>query len=369
MMHNRCWHDWRATAAALMLALGLATAAQAEPPAPMLANAVSFIRSRQGADGAFGNQVQPRLQTSLAMLALLATVPVPPGDEDLRRLARGADYLEKNAANGCLGDPVYTTESHAVATLALLCTLEVLREPAQREPAAQALTRAVQWLERNQDRGASPQTQGGWKQMQGEQKANDRRATAWALMALYAARGSGLPVKESGLKRGVQFLLAAAKPADASVEQAGGFSVDADGLAVESMSAMGGWGLARSEPGSARQTLNRQWLVRHPPLWAGPNYFYANFFRTRALRFGDAAGTEFSRTQQRLAAQLRDQQVADGSFSCPPGEAQNSADMGPVFSTSLAVLILTAGSSPLPCDADHRVQPLFAAPEGPSRPR
>lgn len=340
----------------LFLPLAEVTAQTADP---VVANAVAYLRTRQNSDGSFGSTTQPRLQTSLAMLALMAA-SAPLSAADLKRVTEATAYLERNAATGGgLGDPVYSTESHAVATLALLCSLDHLQDAAVRENVCKRLTRALQWLERMQDRGSSAQTQGGWKQEQGETKTCDRRTTAWALLALHTAKATGLPVKDAALKRATLFLLAAGKPADAPAEQAGGFSVDADGLAVEAISAMGGWSLARYLPEDKRTGLAVQWLARHPPLWAGPNYFYANFFRTRALGMADSTGKESGRARQRLAVQIRDNQQSDGSVAFPPGEAQNFVDMGPVFSSAFAVLILRAGDSPLLFDLRTRMSPLF----------
>ena len=344
--------------AAVLLGEPLAPALAGEPDS-LIQNALAFIRSRQNADGSFGNQTQPHLQTGLAMLALLSSQAAL-SKEDAHCIEQAAAYLEKMAAtSGDLGDREYVTESHAVATLALLSAIEHLRAPELKLSVAAKVTRAVQWLERIQDRGTAPQIQGGWKMEGSEGRANDRRASAWALLALYAARQAGWPVKEAGFNRGVQYLLGSFKNPDAEARQVGGLSVDAEGMAVESISAMGGWFLARCQPGTERVEQNQQWLIRNPPGWTGPNYFSANFFRIRALKFGDRSRQEYERTRQRLRTQLADHRRADGAVDLPPGNAQNTLDMGPVFSTSLAVLIVNVDESRLSFDEDYRVTPLF----------
>ncbi len=327
--------------------------AQSEAGSPV-ANALSFIRSRQNAEGSFGSPVQPHLQTALAVLALCSANAALDA-KDLGAVEAAAAYLNKNvSADGNLGDRVFVTESHAMATLSLLAAMDHIRSPVQREAVARKQVRAVQWLERTQDRGSASQTQGGWKQEGSEGKANDRRATAWALLALSAARQAGLAVKDAGFSRAVPYMLSAFKDKDPNPNQAGGFSVDADGLAVESLSSMGGWVLDRFDDDRERLSQNLQWLNRHPPAWVGPNYFYANFFRVRTLKFGDGADKNFSKTLQRLSAQIKDNQLADGSVGFPPGEAQNSIDMGPVFSSAMAVLILNSADSRLFFDEDFK---------------
>jgi hypothetical protein len=354
----KSWRRLACLAAGLSLLAAPHASAQSAPDSPV-ANALTFIRGRQNADGSFGSAVQPHLQTALAILAL-CSVNATLDTNDLSAVEAATAYFDKTAeTGGGLGDRVYATESHAAAMLAMLAALDHIHAPGPREAVVRKLVRAVQWLERNQDRGTASQTQGGWKQEGSEGKANDRRATAWALMALSAARQAGLNVKEAGFSRAVPYMLSAFKDKDPGPNQAGGFSVDADGLAVESLSSMGGWVLARLDPEKERRVQNLQWLSRHAPAWVGPNYFYANFFRVRALKIGDGTGQDFAKTLQRLTAQVKDNQQADGSVGFPPGEAQNSIDMGPVFSSAMTVLILASPDSRLFFDETFKAGPRF----------
>jgi hypothetical protein len=105
--------------------------------------------------------------------------------------------------------------------------------------------------------------------------------------------------------------------------------------------------------------MNVAWLTRHPPAWTGPNYFYSGFFRLRALKFSEASAALNDEQSQRLFAQIADHQKADGSILIPPGNAQNTVSMGPVFSTALAILILNTAESRLAPDEDFRVVPNF----------
>ena len=355
------WRHGRALWVAAAMALGMAwagVAAQAQDDPPLL-NAVAYVRGHQNADGSFGGKAQPNLQTAAAMLALMSPGAVLT-DADRQQIERAAAWLEKAASSGGeLGDRVFVTESHALATLALLCSLDRIRAQGIREAVARRAAQGVQWLERTQDRGSASAMQGGWRMGGTESRANDRRATAWALLALYAARQAGLSVKDANLDRGVRYMLGAFKEKDPDPRQTGGFSVDAEGLAVEAMSAMGGWLLTQYGAGDESRAANQRWLAQHMPGWTGPNYFYANFFRARALKFGDRDGKEYRRTRDRLRTQIKDRQQPDGSVDFPPGSAQNDLDMGPVFSTSFAVLILNVDESRLFFDEDFRVRPLF----------
>jgi len=333
------------------------TATGDEQEANFLANARAFLRVQQLGDGSFGT-IQPRLQTALATLALLS-IQAPPCEEDRVRIERAASYLEKmGSLSGDLGDDVFRTESHALATTALLCSLEHVREPDLRARVAQKVYRAIRLTQQMQDRSSSSPGRGGWKMEGSKGTLNDRRASAWALLAYLAARSYGIPIERANVERGVQFMMGAFKEQTPEADQIGGFSVDAEGLAAVSISSMGGWVLARFGGSEKHRRLNLAWLARHPVEWTGPNYFYANFFRVRALRWS-APGEEFPRTMRRILSHIRDHQQSNGSVGFPPGEAQNMVMMGPVFSTALSILIVNVKHSRLPFDEDYRLEPRF----------
>ena len=74
----------------------------------------------------------------------------------------------------------------------------------------------------------------------------------------------------------------------------------------------------------------------------------------------DATALALYREQtHRLTTQIADHQKADGSILVPPGNAQNTVSMGPVFSTALAILILNTADSRLATDEDFRLPRRF----------
>jgi hypothetical protein len=295
----------------------------------------------------------------MAMLAVQSASD-PLADPDRVLVERAAAYLVAEAGQGGeTGDAEFSMESHALATTALLCALPDIRPPELRRQAAHTIRRALQHTRRLQDRSRSSRSRGGWKMAGREGRENDRRASAWALLSLYAATRYGIEVETSHFDRAVFFLLGSLKETADNPDQVGGLSVDTEGLAVASISAMGGWALARVRPDAVKLSANLAWLERHPPVWSGPNYFYANFFRIRALQYADPDGAEFNRTLRLLYLQIRDHQLPDGAVGFPPGNAQNTIAMGPVFSTSMAILILNAPNSRLVFDEDYRVRPMF----------
>ena len=324
----------------------------------LLDNALAFLRTQQNEDGSFG-AVQPHLQTAVATLAFLS-VESPPQGDDGRQIERAVAYLEKTSGpSGDLGDDLFRTESHAISATALMSGLEHVRDQELRARAAKKLYRAVRLLQQLQDRSSSSSSRGGWKMEGRKGSRNDRRASAWALLCYLAARKYGIEVRPANLERGVRFMVGAFKRQAKETDQIGGFSVDTEGLAVASISSMGGWVLARFDGREEDVRLNLAWLARHPIEWSGPNYFYTNFFRIRALKFSDPRGDQYRRAIQRLFTQIKDHQLPNGSVSLPPGNAQNTVAMGPVFSTAMSVLIVNAEHSRLVFDEDYRLRPRF----------
>ena len=327
---------------------------QAAPSDAALDAALKFLAAQQQADGSFGGP-QPHLKAAFAALAALST-----GERNTPGVAaRAVSYLAKDAAaSGFLGDEAFPVESHSVALTALICAHAGLPAEARAET-GERIQRGLRHLLQLQDRSSASASRGGWSMEAKAGRPNDRRATGWALLALRTARVHGLDVPQANLDRATNYLLGSFKAEADNASQVGGFSVDNEGLAVELMSALGGWVLVTSPAKPEWRKLNLTWLTQHPPAWTGPNYFYAGFFRLRALKLSDASAALRDEQSQRLFTQIADHQKADGSILLPPGDAQNAVSMGPVFSTSLAVLMLNAAESRLVPDEDYRVLPNF----------
>lgn len=356
---GRWWLLVLSTLIAGAMAAPAAETVPAEELNVMLTNARTFLRTRQDEQGAFGT-VQPHLQTGLAVLALLS-LDAELSEQDRQIVEQAVEYLVRSGSrSGDLGDDEYRTESHAIASLAALCALPRLPESELRTQVAERVYRAFRMTQRMQDRSSSGASSGGWKMEGFKGRGNDRRASAWALFAYDAANAYGLDLDAANVERGAGFMRGAFKVEAENADQHGGFSVDTEGLAVASISAMGTWVLTRLQPDAERANIALAWLHRHPPVWSGPNYFYTNFFRVRALKFAELDRREqYQRCRRQVFLQLRENQLPDGSFAFPPGNAQNTVAMGPVFATSMAVLILNIDDSRLVTDEDHRVPPLF----------
>ena len=338
---------------ALTLLLTSAATAAPAPDAPLQA-ALNFLVTQQQPDGSFG-EPQPRLKTAFALLAALS-VGERAGTNAAPFIEPSAHFLAKDArADGFLGDELFPTEGHAIALAALIEAHARLASAEQRAVAGERIQRGLRYLLQLQDRSSASPSRGGWSMEGKPGRPNDRRASGWALLALRSARAHGLDVPTANLERATSFLLGSFKEQADNASQIGGFSVDTEGLAVELMSALGGWVLAPAPAKPDWQKKNLAWLAKHPPAWTGPNYFYSSYFRLRALKFGDDATALAHEQTRRIATQIADHQKADGSILVPPGNAQNTVSMGPVFSTALAILLLNTSESCLATDEDFRV--------------
>jgi hypothetical protein len=104
-----------------------------------------------------------------------------------------------------------------------------------------------------------------------------------------------------------------------------------------------------------RRDLALDWLARNRPIWYGPNFYDAYFFAARGYARerwrGPGPEAQARAFVTRIWELLREHQNPDGSFQVPPGNAENTQEMGKTYATPMAVLILNASRDLLPIDA------------------
>lgn len=353
---------WRMILPLWLPAVLLAGAMEPPPPLPRVAVArsvsegLAFLRQAQHPDGSYGT-VQRRLQTALVVLAFLARGETPnqPGSPIPAALAW---LLAHTTEEGFLGDEEYPLESHAIVGLALSECVGMVADPALDRQVAQRVAAAFELVLKQQDKAVGADYYGGWKP-NAKAKANDRRTTAWCLLFLRSMQLRGHEVNERALNRALEFMEGAQKVAGSGKafprEDAGGFSYDAAGLPVVSMTGAGLACMALYERDRARRAAALDWLARNRPLWYGPNFYDAYFFAARGHArerlLGPAQAAQAQSFANRLWELLREHQQPDGSFAIPPGNAENTRAMGAPYATAMALLILLAEHELLPIDA------------------
>ncbi len=322
-----------------------------------VAAGLNFLRATQHPDGSFGNQ-QQHLQTGLAILAFLSAGATADIDSSSALPKAAAWMLQHTGDDGFLGDGEAPHESHAVSALALSELIGMLPDPTQDAAIVRRADDALRYTLAVQDKAVGAEFYGGWK-IAPKDKGNDRRVTAWCLYFLKSMELRRREIPKSAYARALSFMEGSQKVPFSEkkfdVTDTGGFSYDAAGLPVISVT---GAGLAcMSLFGRDRERRDHavNWFHNNLILWYGPNFYDTNFFAARGL-FREMRRTEKGRRVAqayftRVQTMLRDHQNSDGSFQIPPANAENTIIMGKTYATALAVLILDADRELLPIDA------------------
>ncbi|MCX5660378.1 MAG: hypothetical protein NTW19_11735 [Planctomycetota bacterium] len=319
--------------------------------------ALAFLRAAQNPDGSFGDR-QQRLQTGLAILAFLSSGATPQVDA-ASPLPKACAWLIANTGeDGFMGDTEYPLESHAVCGLAVFESIGTHSDDAINRALAARASAALQYTLTAQDKAVGAEFYGGWK-IDPKSKVNDRVVTAWSLLLLRSAELRGAEVPRGGLTRALEFVEGAQHlPADGrNVDKLdrGGFSHDSAGLPVIVVTAAGLSTMSLFGRDAGRRDQALAWMSENPPVWFGPNFYTAHFFAARGLlregRRTPALREQARRYDLRVWELLRDHQGPDGSYAVPPGNAENTKQMGATYATPMAVLILNAARGLLPVDA------------------
>jgi len=323
----------------------------------MTRNALAYLSGSANPDGSFGSSHR-RLQTGLVTLALLAAGERPGAGEHGEMLSASCKWLlGAQAVTGFSGDKELPTESHAVAGLAFAELTGMGLSAEENAKLFAAASASLQYTLEAQDKAYGGRYNGGWK-AEARAKVNDRKASAWQLAFIQSMQHCGVRVSKGALLRGVEFMKGSFKPDEEEFEKydVGGFSYDAEGLPVRSISAAGLYCMELFGEPKADRELSARWLAANPPIWNGPHFYYTQFFAVRAIGFrAQSAGTQEARDRsedylRKVTELLRDQQRPDGSFGLPPGNAEYTKQMGTVYATAMAVLILNCDRNLLPLD-------------------
>lgn len=360
---------WRVTWAVLLLACVRPAAGGESAPlsapadpyraqrAQMTRNALEFLAHSANADGSFGSSCR-RHQTGLVLLAFLSAGHRP-GEGQYGDMLTGAYrwLLGSQAVTGFAGDKELPTESHAVAGLAFAELIGMGVTPEDDRKLYAAASAALGQTLETQDKAYGGRYNGGWK-AEPRAKLNDRKASAWQLAFIRAMGYCGTNVSRGSVLRGVEFMKGSFKPEGEGFNKhdVGGFSYDAEGLPVRSISAAGFYCMELFGQPARERALAAGWLAANPPIWSGPHFYDSEFFGVRALRLrrysdgSEEAARRFEQYFRKVTDILRDQQLPDGSFGVPPGNAEYTKEMGATYATPMAVLILNCDRGLLPID-------------------
>jgi squalene cyclase len=290
--------------------------------------ALKWLAHKQNQNGSWsdGGYVQNTAISSFALLAFMSQGNLPGQGKYGPEVAKGARFLLATAKPdgyliGARGGNMY---AHGMATLALA---ELWGNTGDDE-IRPVLERAVKLIIRCQ----SPE--GGWR-YEPRPVGADISVTIMQVMALRAARNAGLHVPDQTLKKAIGYINRCYVP------QQGGFTYQPhSGPPGFARTAAGLCVLFLSGEYKAQQVPRAvEYLKRH--FGARPHYWYGHYYAAHAMH--QVGGKEWADWYARLKRELLPQQAPDGSFWRNPEDG-----CGPVYQTSIAVIVLSVPAHYLP---------------------
>lgn len=311
------------------------------------AKALEWLKERQNTDGSFsdGAYAHNTAITAYAMLAFMSQGHLPnqgqygPEVSKAARFLLAAQRLKKDGDKyvgdgylvGARGGNMYC---HAMATLALGELYGQTHDDSLKVPLEKATELIVKCQSPN----------GGWR-YEPQPTGSDISVTIMQVMALRAAKNSGMHVPDETLKKAVAYINSCYRPAT------GGFCY---------MPNSGSPGFARTAAGACvlylsgeykddRLTKLREEKKPNPIDYLHKNFdsplhfYYGHYYAAHAMH--QAGGKDWEDWYARLVRYF----VTSGSQS-PDGSWSNTnrREVGPVYQTSIAVIVLSVPAHYLP---------------------
>jgi hypothetical protein len=319
-------------------------AARPSSPAADLAvkRGLEYLKSSQKPDGAWesGGFGRATSVTSLAVMAFLAAGHVPGEPGPYREaIEKGVRYvLNHQRTDGMLVSntshgPMYC---HGISTLMLAEVVGMAGDAELASKAREALTKAVRLILMAQNLAKGQDHSGGWR-YQPNSRDSDISVSGWQLMALRAARSAGCAVPSENIDKAVAYLKRCAVPG-------GGFAYQPGQSPNNPRTGTGVLALEVCGEHLTREAVaGADYLVKHPPRWSSPYFFYEVYYCPQAMfQMGDAY---FLSYYPKLVQILLDHQDRDGSWLSGDG---NDRSGGRTYCTAMAVLALAVEYRYLP---------------------
>jgi hypothetical protein len=352
----------------ILLLIGLlSTAASAAGPAPEIISpqvkssvekATAWLLKQQQPSGYFSEQKtnqSPRrgdVQShSAAMTALsimgLASVghlpgnPTPEGAAAERALKFIVDNVEPDE-NGYLGRSDRSRMyGHGIISLMLTEMVGMSGSEAMDKKVRAMTEQAIKLIIRAQQAPKSEANRGGWR-YEPSSSDSDISVSVWQLMALRAAKNSGIDVPKEAIDNAIAYIkrsYRAERDSNGQLkQQEAAFSYEPyGGRQTFSTTAAGLLSLQVSGQYDVPEVLgSSNWLLKFPPEVNEPWFYYGCYYYAQGMyqRGGDHAATARQKTEQMLVGA----QSAEGAWYPRNG---NEKSAGPVYATSLALLSLS----------------------------
>ena len=301
-----------------------------EPTRESIRKALDWLVTKQNPDGSWSETGFPHNTaiTSFVVLALLSDGQLPGRGRHGESVAMAARFLVASArdqdgllvgARGAGGREMYC---HGMATLAL-GQLWGVGGPELDDAIRPVLKRAVDLIVRVQN------PQGGWRYAPAPNDA-DISVTVMQVMALRAARNSGLHVPDVTLDKAFAYINSCRDP------KSGGYSYQAGQNAPEFARTAAGVCVlhlcgrhSAQEIPQAVEYLEKMFSSKH-------HFWYGHYYASHAMH--QVGGTAWNEWYAKLQKTILPKQGADGAWA---GRDLDSASPGPVYNTAIAVIALS----------------------------
>ena len=284
--------------------------------------------------------------TSLALMGLasvghLPGNPTPEGEAAARALKFIVDNVEPDE-NGYLGRSDRSRMyGHGIITLMLTEMLGMAADGETDRKVRTMTEKAIQLIIRAQQVPKSDANRGGWR-YEPSSSDSDISVSVWQLMALRAAKNSGIRVPKESIDNAIAYIkrsYRAERDSNGNLKQLeAAFSYEPyGGRQTFSTTAAGLLSLQVAGQYEAPEVLgSSNWLLKYPPEVNEPWFFYGCYYYAQGMyqRGGDHAATARQKTEQMLVGS----QSADGAWYPRNG---NEKSAGAVYATSLALLSLS----------------------------
>jgi prenyltransferase beta subunit len=294
--------------------------------------ALEWLASQQQSNGAWGDGRYPHntAVTAFTLLAFMSNGHLPGQGLYGPEVAKGVRFLIASARPGdgyLVGARGGNMYCHGMATLALA---EAWGQT-QDEEIKPVLIKAVELIVRCQNH------EGGWR-YEPQPTAADISVTIMQVMALRAAKNSGLHVPDQTLKRALEYIQRCYEPATGAFRyqpqsRGPGFARTAAGLCVLQLS---GKYDAEQIPRGVKY-LQENFNSR-------THFWYGHYYAAHVMH--QVGGNDWAEWYKKIRNLLLARQAANGSWT---GSGLGSDDgVGPTFSTSIACIILATPAGYLP---------------------
>ena len=306
---------------------------------------LNFLSQTQTATGAWETESfgESTASTSLAVMSFLAAGYMPNEGEYGKQINRGVRWvLDHQEDNGMLvhrksHGPMY---SHGISTL-MLAEVYGMVDASDTPHVQRGLEKGIALILRSQAVDKQERHAGGWR-YQIDSKDSDLSVTGWQVLALRAAKDVGCDVPAEAIDEAVAYVKRCASLPRG--DHFRGFGYQPGNGATATLTGVGVLALEVCGDHHSPEALGGAEFLLDHPLQSGSNYFYYGVYYTNVGMFkmgGDYAA--FSR--EHITTLLLQEQKPDGSWL---SDHSTERRVGPVYSTSLAILALAVDYRYLP---------------------